>query len=504
MRYTISILAYQNLALTKRCIESVMSADWTVQGGCELILTDNACSDGTAEYFDQLATGQRVHVIHNAVNEGFIPPNIKALEMAKGEFFVMLNNDAEVPAGWLDELRRPFDIDPMMGLTGPEGGCCGFSENIQGIPSRRVEYVEGACVMGRVSVLRKVGLFSPHLRFAYWEDTDLSLRLRELGYNLKLVPFRIKHQRGSTSRTMPELIRQHQFNNGQYIRRRWFHYMKPNVRRMDYVTVIRRKDAWGDVLLTTPVIRALKQRSPLSPIWVDTNCADVFYGNPHVEHALSGIKIPSDAWVIDLNMAYENRPNTHFVAAYAEKAGLDEIECRTELFPSATDREFAQEHLDSDVAWTAVHVGPTTWHGKNWPIERWQELIRLIGGPVVLIGSAGRDLHGITLDLRGRTTPLQMAAVLSQCRRFVGLDSFPIHVAQAVGCPVVGLFGVTLPEFILTNGSPSVAVRADHRIAPSAGTRHSIIGQTMVHDPYNCMMTISVDQVIEALKELGV
>lgn len=494
-RFSISVLAYNNFALTKRCIESVLdhSADF------ELLLTDNACGDGTAEYFDALAcTFGNVRVFHNPTNEGFIDPNLRALNEAKGQFLVFLNNDATVPAGWLDALVKPFDDDPMVAITGPEGGCCRLDARVQGVPGKEPEYVEFACAMARVDLLREHGLFDPAMAFAYFEDVHTSLRMRELGYKLKLVPFHIVHQRAATSGKMPE-IRKFQALNGQFIRRRWEPYLR--TRRFDYVTVIRRDAAWGDVLLTTPIIRAIKKRNPQSPIWVDTKCAEIFRSNHDVTQSGKFV-MPRDAHVIDLNGASENRPLTHLVAAYAEVAGIDDYNCAPSLPFSDKDEIASYDLLHDDiVGCVAVHVGPTTWNGKNWPMERWAELISRMACPVVLVGHHTSQRFDVTVDLRGKTNVHTLAAVLKRCSSLITLDSFPLHVAQAVGTPVVGLFGITSPQFILTDGSRHRAVCSDPKIK-STGLRHRTRGQTMVHDEYGCMNSITVDDVYRAYSEL--
>ena len=48
-------------------------------------------------------------------------------------------------------------------------------------------------------------------------------------------------------------------------------------------------------------------------------------------------------------------------------------------------------------------------------------------------------------NLAGRTTPAELAAVLARCALLIGIDSGPMHVAAAMGVPVVGLFGPTDP-----------------------------------------------------------
>jgi ADP-heptose:LPS heptosyltransferase len=501
-RFSVSIVAFNRLELTKVCIESVFAAG----GDFELILTDNASSDGTWEYFSKLFDDNPdrvIQVFRNGENLGFIPPNRSALEKASGEFFVMLNNDATVPPGWLDMLVWAFDVNPKIGLTGPRGGCQTIDSQMRGLPHhQKLEYIEGACLMGRTAFLRRIGLFSPELEFAYWEDADLSLRVRQAGFQLHLADFEIKHLRSETSRTVPNILH-YQRKNGAFMRERWKHYWK--VRKFDHPIIIKRKDAMGDVLLTTPIIRAIKHLNPTASIWVESECVEPLYGNRHIERVINSknrIAAPWDSLVIDLNMAYENRPGVHFIDAYAEAAGLKpgQYDRLTELHCDQWDMDWAENEVPGD-GWIAVHAGPTTWHGKNWPVEKWAQLIPRLPGRVVLVGKPTDATIPYDADLRNRTNVRQLAAVLRRCKLVISVDSFPMHAAQAVGTPVVGLFGVTDPRFIMTDGSPSRAVCSDPA-NPSSGLRHKNSGVTMVGDPHNCMDTISVSQVLAAVKEL--
>jgi ADP-heptose:LPS heptosyltransferase len=87
---------------------------------------------------------------------------------------------------------------------------------------------------------------------------------------------------------------------------------------------------------------------------------------------------------------------------------------------------------------------------KMWPIERFvaasQELHQEYGCRFVVVGTDADRLLGaklaeslgiICLDMTGRTTVTQLAALLNRCRLFVGNDSGPAHVASAVDCPCV-------------------------------------------------------------------
>ncbi len=130
-------------------------------------------------------------------------------------------------------------------------------------------------------------------------------------------------------------------------------------------------------------------------------------------------------------------------------------------------------------------------------------MIRVLHGlRILLVGHHdGTPSVWCDKDLRGLTSTLQLAAILERCKVFIGLDSFPMHVAQAVGIPTIGLFGCTSPEYIMTAGSWHRGIKSDPRIAES-GIRHLKTGLTSVPTTGVAMESISPDQVIEAMKEI--
>ena len=502
--FSISILAYQNIALTKRCLTSVFefSKDF------EVILTDNGCKDGTGDYFDELARQHpdQVTVFHNQKNEGFIEPNRRAFGMARGKYLILLNNDTVVPPAWLDTLHAGFLTDPACALSGPSGSCCQLRSDFHGEVGPRFEYLEGSCLMIDIAKVRTLEphLFPPELVGAYGEDSYLSLRVRSAGFSLQRVPLLLQHVRGATSAMVPQ-CREWQANNHLFLQRRFGKYMK--ARRFDHPIIIRRAAAWGDALLTTPVIRALKERNPQCRIQVETVCPDVFNGNPDVGYVARSINVSSaDTDDHNLNGMFEMQPGRHIVDVFAETVGLrpGEYGKITKLYPPQGDIDWAKRTVNG-ADWVAVAPGPTSWRCKNWHFDRWQMVIDHIRHKmkrgVVLVGGDAMPPLQADLDLRTKTSVGQLAALLGECNLFVGVDSFPIHAAQAVGCPVIGLFGITRPDLLLTEGSMwrGVCSPADH---PGTGLRHRKAGMVHVDHPDNPMDAISVDAVIAAVEEI--
>lgn len=110
----------------------------------------------------------------------------------------------------------------------------------------------------------------------------------------------------------------------------------------------------------------------------------------------------------------------------------------------------------------AVHPG-ARWITKRWPVEKFAAIaakaVRLYGASVVILGSPGERKLGALFEewlrrfvpsakvcnLAGRTTLKQLAAVLQSADVLLTNDSGPMHLADALGTPVLGLFTCTSP-----------------------------------------------------------
>lgn len=501
MSVTVSILAFENLDLTQRCVESVLKAS----GFQDLILTDNgSVKEPVGDYFDSLAAKDaRIIVIRNSTNLGFIEPNRRALERCSTRFFVLLNNDTVVLAGWLESLTRPF-ADQSCALSGPEECASRLRDDLKGYRCRpdELEYLEGSCLCCRADLMKEHGLFSGYLDFAYGEDADLGLRMREKGYTLQTVKLKIEHLGGATS-AMVEGIRDIEARNHAEMRKRWATYLAS--RSFNFSIVIRRQGAMGDVLLITPIIEALSERFPNSPIWVETQAVDLFMNNPKVAGATRGTANPKDQIFINLDMSYENMPGLHIVESYRQTASHiigHELEIERKTVLQLNDAEaFPISGLGERCV--AIHCEPTTWPGKNWPADRWHELILWLlkdGWFVVLVGTSKILNVPCSFDARQQTSPLDLASVIGQCGLFIGHDSFPMHVAQSQGVPVIGLFGATRSELILTDGSPSIGINGT---GPCAGARHRTAGLTFTFCEGDCMRSIDAESVKLAVTQLA-
>jgi heptosyltransferase-2 len=156
-----------------------------------------------------------------------------------------------------------------------------------------------------------------------------------------------------------------------------------------------------------------------------------------------------------------------------------------------------------------VGMSPGAQYGsaKEWFPERFGELGRKIrqelGGRLLILGSAGDRAAAAricaaagegVLDLTGKTTLGQAMALIARCRVFVTNDSGLMHVAAALGVPLVAIFGSTDPSRTGPLGGRSRVIYKSVPCAPCLKPR--------CPRQRECMEAISVEEVFEAVREL--
>jgi N-acetylglucosaminyl-diphospho-decaprenol L-rhamnosyltransferase len=197
------VVAHNSLAELRRSLPPLLEQ---LSAGDELIVVDNASSDGLAAALRQLAPGARL--VTQPDNIGFAAGANRGVEAARGELVVLLNPDAVVQPGWADAIRAPWGGKwaAWMGLVLLEGGeqintsggvlhFTGFGwagqvgQPVSAAPraTAEVAFLSGACLAIPRTTFQMVGGFAEHF-FMYCEDVDLSLKLRCRGDAIAVVP----------------------------------------------------------------------------------------------------------------------------------------------------------------------------------------------------------------------------------------------------------------------------------------------------------------------------
>jgi GT2 family glycosyltransferase len=113
-RASIVIPVFNNLALTKDCLNSISAC--TSSGTYEVIVVDNGSTDGSWDYLHSLQP--RIRCLRNPRNMFFARGCNRGAWAAAAEYVVFLNNDTLVKPGWLEGLLRPLDEDATIGIVG--------------------------------------------------------------------------------------------------------------------------------------------------------------------------------------------------------------------------------------------------------------------------------------------------------------------------------------------------------------------------------------------------
>jgi len=150
------------------------------------------------------------------------------------------------------------------------------------------------------------------------------------------------------------------------------------------------------------------------------------------------------------------------------------------------------------------NVGSST-QLKSWPVASYVALARELetgGHRVVWLGDATdaaslpADAPG--LNLAGKLTVPQTAAVISQCAAVVANDTMNLHLADSLGVPAIGIFGPTQPEHYRPRGERSAYLWGGRGLECSPCHRDGVFPPC--HFDHRCMMNTKVSAVVAAVR----
>jgi heptosyltransferase-1 len=173
-------------------------------------------------------------------------------------------------------------------------------------------------------------------------------------------------------------------------------------------------------------------------------------------------------------------------------------------FPFATDERDREQVAALAPERYAVLLPGTNWPTKRWPVERFTGLVeplreRLGLSAVVAGGPTETDLGAKiaaaapgVIDLTGRTSLRQLVALLERAALVVANDSGPMHIAAALGRPLVTPFGPTNPVRTGPYGRMDCVIRLDIPCSPCYSRRCS-------HQ--SCLQWLGVEPVVRLAEE---
>jgi len=214
---SIIIPVFNQFQYTHACLGSLQAAE--ERSTFEVIVVDDCSTDETAELVPRM---DGVVYVRNETNSGFIASCNRGAEKARGKHLLFLNNDTIVKEGWLTALVDTFAEEPRAGIVGsklvyPDGrlqeagaiiwrdgsgwnyGKFDDPEKPEYNYLREVDYCSAAALMIPRSLFQRVEGFDPRYAPAYYEDTDLSFKVRRAGHKVLYQPLsEVIHYEGVT------------------------------------------------------------------------------------------------------------------------------------------------------------------------------------------------------------------------------------------------------------------------------------------------------------------
>jgi GT2 family glycosyltransferase/2-polyprenyl-3-methyl-5-hydroxy-6-metoxy-1,4-benzoquinol methylase/predicted Zn-dependent protease len=202
---SIVIPVFNRLELTRDCLKALQA---NTSGNYEVIVVNNASTDGTSEFLNEQEKAGVLRHIVNSENRGFAHACNQGAQAARGSLVLFLNNDTQVTPNWLEPMVQAAQR-PKVGIVGAkllyadnriQHAGIGF---IKGIPDhphrfaaadapevnqfRELDMVTAACLMIHRDLHLKLAGFDEVYRNGV-EDIDLCVRARAAGYKVVYEP----------------------------------------------------------------------------------------------------------------------------------------------------------------------------------------------------------------------------------------------------------------------------------------------------------------------------
>ncbi|MFP4057636.1 MAG: glycosyltransferase family 2 protein [Candidatus Brocadiia bacterium] len=245
------VLAHNKVEVTRRCLEGLLASTYRP---LEVLAVDNGSTDSTPALFATFGPKARAANVafrptRHETNVGAVTGRNLALEQARGQFLVFLDNDV-VPCtrSWLERLQGALVEDKGLGIVGPKliypfaphliqfaGGAvtptgwvefCGRGEPRDAPPfnrPREVQCLISACWMMPREVYSRVGPLDEGFNPVQFEDIDYCYRVRHAGYRILYLPsVEMYHFENVTSGGTPSINYTYvTIKNGMRFKRKW-------------------------------------------------------------------------------------------------------------------------------------------------------------------------------------------------------------------------------------------------------------------------------------------
>lgn len=549
MKLTVVVTVYNE----KDTIEEAIRQAKELSVDKEIIIVDNCSTDGTREILEKV-NDPLLEIVYQPKNYGYGKSVITGMEMASGEFMYVHNSDLEYDPECVYRMLKVSEEENLDSIFGSRL-LSKERRSVFRILKERPFYLgtvittfltnlfygkHFADIIGnrfyRTKVLREINAQVWGIGF----DFEVVSKLCKYGYKIGEVPVKYKPRtKGKKIKAVdiiPAVL--------TMLKIRFFD------KRPNRILLIR-TDRFGEFILNTPVIRAIKEKFPFSYLCVMVNPAakEIIEGSSYIneimiydERVMRGFfknfKLITEIRNRRFDLAIILNPKKKFNIitfladipirlGYNRKWGFllthkikdrkflgqrHEVNYNLDLVRIlgidtedkrpfvAIDRgdeesiEFLLKEINIVSSDLLIALHPwTSDPAKQWPIKNFSRLAQRLSEEfscrVTIIGgkdemNQAKEFFGdkpYLIDLTGKLTLRQSAALLKKCRFLISNDSGPVHLACAVGTPVIALFRNDIPA------------KSARRWGPW-GEGHIVIEKNNLAD-------ITVDEVLSKIEE---
>jgi ADP-heptose:LPS heptosyltransferase len=300
---------------------------------------------------------------------------------------------------------------------------------------------------------------------------------------------------------------------------------------------VKRTIGMGDVLLTEPVIRALKRKYPNAAITFfaanGRNAKDIvqyfeskpdeIIGLENEQVLIQDILYNKKGYDLrfDLDLAYESRQNVNYIDAYFEITGfkeeVKEIDGELTIVPDVPEYEKVPRLKYDEPAiiqekYVAVELAGSGWGGKEWDLGAWKLLLKQIPYKIVFTSGlrifdneAGSD-QIIYINKNNKFST--MMNLIKHCEFFVGSDCGPAHIAVAFDKPAFIIAGAALPKYTMKSHLAfGVSLELDclhckgRQFVNQTNEGFSFVAKCENPSQYKCMSDLKLEYASNKLKE---
>lgn len=452
---------------------------------------DTVKLESTLNNLNELSSDIIFTLVDDNVNSGFGRGHNLNYRQFPSDYLFILNDDLDMPhLDWMrvaiPRLRAESKL-AMIGDSSNPNGINPFFGNGTFPDQHRnfsLRYAEASVLLVSGIAFEKIGMFDETIDWAMGEDSDLSFKAQQAGYYIDWMPMPHRHFRSTSFNSLPQYQKSSVLeHNRARLLAKWgnsFSTGKPG--KYEVIDVF--SDGLGDMFCALMHIRAEYDRLPRS-------MHDHIYVNVGSE-ALARAVLPSHSNISterDINVLraklgsdeiasirssrtlnYALPYNIHALVAgalslpFAGAETLDSVAgALKSILPSRKiDGDYCVVHLEFD---RPGH------HGRGPSASVIRSILSNLGAvdcKLIIVGKneiiTAPDLRDTTLevvDLQGKSDLLELISLVANAKFFVGIDSFPFHVAQAAGVPSAVFFGSVNPALRVLHQEKVWPITAD-------------------------------------------